>query len=199
MAVRFGLAFAGLAALSLAACNEADQQAEPSEPPTAEEIAAQTPNAPLNRPIDLLADGLVIQPSEAGGAARTLNFGDSEDQVVEALTMVFGGPQFGTNEECPAGPITFATYGDFAAHFQDDSFVGWSVNGPSERADYSGPDGVTIGMAGADARKLATYDAYEDSTLGEEFMIGDGEMAVSGLIDDGQIATLWAGVSCNFR
>ena len=199
MAVRFGLAFAGLAALSLAACNEADEAAAPSEPVTQEQIAAQTPNAPLNRPIDLLADGLVIQPSEAGGDGETLNFGAPQDAVVEALTMVFGGPQFGTNEECPAGPITFATYGDFAAHFQDESFVGWSVNGPSERANYSGPDGVTIGMAGADARKLATFDAYEDSTLGEEFMIGDGEMAVSGLIDDGQISTLWAGVSCNFR
>ncbi|MBD60142.1 MAG: hypothetical protein CL808_08505 [Citromicrobium sp.] len=199
MKARFAIALVASAAFALAACGEGVEEPQPSEPPTAEEIAAQTPNAPKNRPIALLADGLTIAAPEAGGSAVTLDFGDPQDAVVEELTMIFGGPQFGTNEECGAGPITFATYGDFAAHFQDESFVGWSVSGASERATFTGPDGVTIGMAGADVRELPTYEAFEESTLGEEFMLGSGEMAVSGIIEDNQVATLWGGVSCNFR
>lgn len=199
MKARFGFAILGAAAMALAACGDGVEQPQPSEPPTAEEIAAQTPNAPEDRPIELRADGLLIAAPEAGGSATTLNFGDPQDAVVEALTMVFGGPQFGTNEECGAGPITFATYDDFAAHFQNDTFVGWSVNDTSERATFTGPDGVTIGMAGADVRALPTYEAFEDSTLGEEFMLGSGEMAVSGIIEDDEVVTLWGGTSCNFR
>ena len=199
MKARFGFALVGLAAFALAACGDGVEEPQPSEPPTAEEIAAQTPNAPENRPVTLRADGLLIAAPEAGGSAVELSFGAPQDAVVEQLTMVFGGPQFATNEECGAGPIEFATFDNFAAHFQDERFVGWSVNGPSERAEFSGPDGVTLGMSGETVRELGTYAAFENSTLGEEFMLGDGEMAVSGLVEDNQVATLWGGVSCNFR
>ncbi|MBB3035169.1 hypothetical protein [Alteriqipengyuania lutimaris] len=196
MKARFGFAMIGMAALALAACGET---AEDPATPTAEEIAAQTPNAPSNRPISLLADGLTIAPPEAGGDAVLLDFGEPQDMVVEELTMVFGGPQFGTNPDCPAGEITFATFDDFVAHFQEERFVGWSVSGPSERAEFSGPDGVTLGMSEETVRELGTYEAFEDSTLGKEFMLGEGEMSVSGLIEDGEVATLWGGTNCNFR
>jgi len=199
MTHRFGLALAGMAALSLAACNDGAQEPQPSEPVTQEQIDAQTPNAPGERSIDLLPDGLVIAPPEAGGNGVVLNFGEDEDEVVEALTAVFGGPQFGSNEECGAGPMTFATFDQFVANFQDDRFVGWMVNGPSERASFTGPDGVALGMSAADLRKLSTYAAFEDSTLGEEFTVGGNEMLVSGLIEDNQVAVLWGGVACNFR
>ena len=55
------------------------------------------------------------------------------------------------------------------------------------------------GMSAADLRKLSTYAAFEDSTLGEEFTVGGNEMLVSGLIEDNQVAVLWGGVACNFR
>ena len=113
--------------------------------------------------------------------------------------MVFGGPQFGSNEECGAGPMTFATFDQFVANFQDDRFVGWMVNGPSDRARVTGPEGVTLGMSAADLRKLPSFEAIDDSTLGEEFTIGDGELAISGLIEDSQVAVLWGGETCNFR
>lgn len=196
MKARFGCALIGTVALALAACGDADRSAEP---PTAEEIAAQTPNAPRNRPIDLRADGLVIAAPEAGGTATVLDFGDPQDAVVEELTMIFGGPQFGTNEECGAGPMEFATFDQFVANFQDERFVGWMVNGPSERAVFTGPDGVKLGLPASELSELPTYDVLEDSTLGEEFMLGDSEMLVSGLIEDGEVATLWGGANCNFR
>ena len=199
MIARFGLALAGVAALALAGCQQSDDPSQPSEPVTQEQIDAQTPNAPRNRPIELLPDGLVIAAPEAGGEATVLNFGDPQDAVVEQLTMVFGGPQFGTNEECGAGPMEFATFDQFVANFQDDSFVGWMVNGPSERATFTGPQGVALGMAAADLKKLSTYDAFEDSTLGEEFLLGGEEMLVSGLVEDSQVAVLWGGAACNFR
>ena len=113
--------------------------------------------------------------------------------------MVFGGPQFGTNEECGAGPMEYANYDKFVAHFQNDRFVGWMVNGPSDRARFTGPEGVTLGMSAADLRKLPSFEAIDDSTLGEEFTIGDGELAISGLIEDSQVAVLWGGETCNFR
>ena len=199
MKARFGFAFAGVAALALAACQQSDEASQPPEPVTEDQIAAQTPNAPSDRPINLIADGLVIAAPEAGGDATILNFGDKQESVVEELTMIFGGPQFGTNEECGAGPMEYANYDKFVAHFQDDRFVGWMVNGPSERASFTGPDGVALGMSAADLRKLSTYAAFEDSTLGEEFTVGGNEMLVSGLIEDNQVAVLWGGVACNFR
>ena len=52
MTHRFGLALAGMAALSLAACNDGAQEPQPSEPVTQEQIDAQTPNAPSERSID---------------------------------------------------------------------------------------------------------------------------------------------------
>ncbi len=197
MNARFGMAFIGMAALGLAACQQAEPK--PSEPVTEDQIAAQTPNAPSNRPINLIADGLVIAPPEAGGDDIVLNFGDPQDDVVEQLTMIFGGPQFGTNEECGAGKMEFASFDPFVANFQDEKFVGWMVDGPSDRAKFSGPDGVTLGMSTADLQKLPTYEAFEDSTLGEEFMLGQGEAQVSGLVEDNQVASLWGGVNCNFR
>ncbi|NCP18747.1 MAG: hypothetical protein GW855_06270 [Erythrobacter sp.] len=199
MKARFAVMSFGVMALALAGCGDGAEQPQPSEPVTEEQIAAQTPNAPTERPIDLLAEGVVIQPPEAGGRAYVLDFGDPEDDVVEALTMVFGGPQFGSNAECGAGPMEFATFDQFVANFQDDRFVGWSVNGPTDRASFSGPEGVTLGMAAADLRKLPTYAALDDSTLGEEFMLGSGEMMVSGLIEDNQVAVMWGGANCNFR
>ena len=199
MKARFGFAFAGVAALALAACQQSNEASQPPEPVTEDQIAAQTPNAPSDRPINLIADGLVIAAPEAGGDATILNFGDKQEIVVEELTMIFGGPQFGTNEECGAGPMEYANYDKFVAHFQDDRFVGWMVNGPRDRANFTGPDGVKLGMSAADLRKLPTFEALTDSTLGEEFMIGDGQLAISGLIEDNQVSVLWGGETCNFR
>ena len=54
-------------------------------------------------------------------------------------------------------------------------------------------------MSAADLRKLPTFEALTDSTLGEEFMIGDGQLAISGLIEDNQVSVLWGGETCNFR
>ena len=198
MNARFGLALFAVAALGLSACQQSDDPPQ-SDPVTDEQIAAQTPNAPRDRPIDLLPDGLVIAAPEAGGDATVINFGDPQDAVVEELTMVFGGPQFGSNEECGAGPMEFATFDQFVANFQDDRFVGWMINGPSERSSFTGPEGVTLGMSAADLKKLPTYDAFDDSTLGEEFLIGGEEMPVSGLVEDSQVAVLWGGAACNFR
>ena len=199
MSVRFGLALSGVAAFALAAWGDGAEEPQPSEPPTVEEIAAQSPNAPKDRPIELRADGLVIAAPEAGGPAVALDFGDPQDAVVEQLTMIFGGPQFGSSEECAAGPMEFASFDDFVASFQDGRLVGWMVNGPSERAVFTGPDGVGLGMAESDVSELPSYAVLENSTLGEEFMLGNGEMLVSGLIEDNQVATLWGGTSCNFR
>ena len=54
-------------------------------------------------------------------------------------------------------------------------------------------------MSAADLRKLSTYAAFEDSTLGEELTVGGNEMLVSGLIEDNQVAVLWGGATCDFR
>ena len=199
MKARFGLLALASAALAMTACGEGVEEPQPSEPATAEEIAAQTPNAPQNRPIELMAEGLVIQPSEAGDPATTLTFGDPQDAVVEQLTRVFGGPQFGTNEECGVGPLTFATFESFSANFQDDRFVGWTVDGASERATFSGPGNIAVGMARADAESVPGYERYEESTLGEEFTVGEGEAFITGMIEDGQVSILWAGMDCAFR
>jgi len=174
---------------------------EPTEDVTTVDLeGGEAPNT--NPLIERFDDVVIVVNADGLGVHQQapLRFGSPRSEVDGAVEAAFGSAGITSrNEECGAGPMTFATFDQFVANFQDDRFVGWMVNGPSERASFTGPDGVALGMSAADLRKLSTYAAFEDSTLGEEFTVGGNEMLVSGLIEDNQVAVLWGGVACNFR
>jgi hypothetical protein len=54
--------------------------------------------------------------------------------------------------------------------------------------------GVGVGSSRADLEGAHAI-SVEETTLGTEFTFG----GVSGILDDGRVSSLWAGVSCNFR
>ena len=99
----------------------------------------------------------------------------------------------GANAECPAGPVESTSYEGLTLNYQEDAFAGWMAEAPylppETRAELLGQDGIAL---------------VEDSTLGEEFVIGDpAGLSISGLFDgagdDARVIRMWAGVNCIFR
>ena len=191
--------------LALAACGDA------SEPPPAENSQASAP-APgptaSSEPADPVDtnEGATITLTDAGvmfGGAqeRTLRFGTSRDDAESALAQLLGTPDTGSNEECGVGPIEYARAGGLQFNFQNDQFVGWSADSAGGDVPIAAMNGLKIGTAKSEVSKLPGYEAYEESTLGDEFTISrGGENVVVGLFDeDGRVTDLWSGAVCTFR
>ena len=179
--------------------------------------AASPPAAPTMAEAPALAidgEGLRLF-NPANGAARPLPFGTARSIVLTALAGR-GVPDLGTQTECGAGPLDFATWRDgLKLYFQADKFTGWAIDRGATRA-VTTPRAVTIprtvtaprtlttvsgiGLGSSRAELDAAYAiAVVQSTLGTEFTAG----GLAGLLDGpgprAKITNLWAGTSCNFR
>ena len=103
-----------LAALLLAACTGEQATVPPEQAITANAPAAASPPAvPPTAATPALAldgDGLRLFNAE-NGSARPLPFGLARDPVMAALAFR-GPPGTGSNGECSAGPLDFASWPD---------------------------------------------------------------------------------------
>ena len=170
------------------------------------ETAPPTTGEP-DQPASQEAPGLVPGPDglelldPLSETTRPFPFGTDRVIVLAALEAILGPPDdFGTNEECGAGPLRYAVWsGGLGTWFRGNEFVGW------ELADRPGDDdnvvtggGLSLGMA-RPALEDAASPAVEPTTVGTEFAVG----GVRGLLDgDGPGATvsrLWAGTTCAAR
>ena len=141
---------------------------------------------------------LVVEPS---GSTRLLAFGAGRAEVTSVLETA-GHPvtDEGTNAECGAGPLTFASVGDgLSLLFQDEAFVGWSTDSRTGGgAGLTTMAGVGVGSPRADLE--ATYAAeVRETTLGTEFFAGGLGGILSGPGPDADVTNLWAGTPCAFR
>ena len=161
--------------------------------------AAAPPAAPTMAEAPALAidgEGLRLF-NPANGAARPLPFGTARALVLTALASR-GAPELGTQTECGAGPLDFATWRDgLKLYFQQDKFTGWALDRRAARAVTTA---AGIGLGSSRAELEAAYAiAVVQSTLGTEFTAG----GLAGLLDGpgprAKITNLWAGTSCNFR
>lgn len=185
------------AALLVSACG--DRSEEPASAPatTAVEPGAAAPPAASPTPastrvVALDPEGLRLVDRDSGSTAPVA-FGQPAEQVLATVSAAHGGPptERGTNPECGAGPLDFAAWDDgLTLWFQNGAFVGWAANrqGPTLMS------GVGVGSSRADLEGAHAI-TVQQSTLGTEFTFGD----VSGLLENGRVSNLWAGVSCNFR
>lgn len=133
------------------------------------------------------------------GSARPLPFGTPKAQVLASLERVRGPAGKGTNQDCGAGPVGYASWPDgLSLVFQHDRFVGWGLD---QRA--AGALATANGVGPGTARRTL-MDSFgsvdlEQTSLGTEFSAG----GISGVFDgkgpSAKITDMWAGVSCVAR
>ncbi len=173
-----------LAFLALAACDSGTvpSPAEQSEP------RAAAPSVAANEVV-LRADGL-----DAG--AEAFYFAAGQSEVEAALSRAIGKPDdSGENAECGSGPLGFASFpGGLTVHFQEGSLVGWNWREPSDSIRTAG--GFAIGAERTAIEALDGYTPISDSTLGEEFALGD---RLGGFFEESRLSMLYAGTQCFFR
>ena len=161
------------------------------------DAADRIPTAQAENPaLAIEAEGLrLFDP--ASGASRALAFGMTRADLLAALAFR-GPPGVGTNTECGAGPLDYASGPDgLTLYFQGGIFAGWALDG---RAGGALTTAAGIGPGSTRAALEAAYDVtVEKTTLGTEFTAG----SLAGLLDgsgpEARVMSLWAGVNCVFR
>lgn len=183
-------------ALTLAACGEPAQEpasapADTAVVPGAGAPPAVSPAPASTRVVGLDPEGLRLIDRNSGSTA-SLPFGQPAEQVLAMVAASRGAPaERGTNAECGAGPLDFASWEDgLTLWFQNGTFAGWATN----RQGATLMTGVGVGSSRADLES-AHVITVEESTLGTEFTFG----GISGLLENDRVSNLWAGASCNFR
>lgn len=149
----------------------------------------QTPSA-----VTIEGFGLTVS-SPGAGPEKALRYGESQAATIAAVSQVLGKPeQEGTNNDCPSGPVQFATWSKgLSTNFEGGKFVGWAG-----AVDQKTARGIGFGSSRADL-VAAYHPTFEQTSLGYEFT-ADG---ISGVLEsdagDAAITDLWAGVSCVAR
>lgn len=177
----------GMAAISLAACDNGSvpSPAEREAGPVAAAEAAEA-SSPL---VTLKGDGL-------SAGAESFYYAAGQTEVETALANELGdAARSGEMMECGAGPMASSDYpGGLTANFMDGSLVGWTLSETSEIITLE--DGFGIGTTRAELEAMAGFAIIADSTLGEEFMVGDD---IGGFFEEGTVSMLYAGTQCFFR
>lgn len=184
-------------ALLLAACSP--EAAPPADAPAPAEAAAPAPDAMGEALLE--ADGFMPANPGGHGTGRKLTFGEAEAEVVAFITRLRGdqAARRSANAECPAGPLTFADWGDgFQLAFSEGQFAGWTAGEGAPRG-FATASGVHVGSTLAELRAAHPDVTVSEDTLGPEFAAGEIYGTLSGTGGDATVTTMWAGVNCVFR
>lgn len=164
----------------------------PSPVERIEQQTASTQEIPIEA-VELRPDGLVA-------GAEAFYFAAGRNEVETALSAAIGDPrERASNDECGAGPVEFTYFaGGLSVHFQEERLVGWNLREPrdGEEADVSVVGEVQIGTDRATTTASAGFDAFDDSTLGEEFSLGP---SIGGFFEEDKVSMLYSGTQCFFR
>lgn len=136
----------------------------------------------------------------ANGSARHVTFGMGKAEATQMVTAALGSPiEQATNEDCGAGALDYAAFRQgLSLYFDDGKFAGWDLDG-RENGKFSTANGIGIGMTRTALEAAAGPVKVEESTIGQEFMIGEMSGLLSSAGADGKVTNLWAGVSCIAR
>ena len=188
-------------ALCLGGCNRGGT-ANKSANATAPKAAAPAAPATSNAAADPVADvQIVLTPTgmeaRQAGQAERLNFGSPADSTVLIFTGKFGEPiEDATNSECGAGPTRIVRWSNgFRILAQNGQFKGWETDQPGLNALGD----LHVGMTRAQLE--GNQASFEQTSLGTEWTVGDGDVTVSGLLSDnspnGTVTHMWAGLTCH--
>ena len=179
----------GVAALSLAAC---DSGKVPSPAERLQGDDAQAGAGIDENLVVLRGDGLIA-------GAEAFYFAAGRTEVEAALASALGeATERNDLPECGAGPMASTDYpGGLTVNFQNGNLVGWILgDAENTEATINVSSDAGIGTARTELEAISGYNAIEDSTLGEEFIIS-GEVA--GFVEEDAVSMLYSGVQCFFR
>ena len=152
--------------------------------------AAETPApAVSNAVLTLSPTGLLV-----GG--KLVPFGIPRESAELAINHVEGRQKdTGSSDECSAGKIDYTSYkDDLQLTFQDDKFVGWTINRAASPLRTA--KGIGVGSPRQSLDAAYKYVLVEDSSLGLLF----GADGLTGLLDqdgiEGIVTNIWAGTVC---
>lgn len=198
------------ACVALAACGGSKDDETPERTEDVAATATPSPSAaPTEAETETNADEPAVAPSlvltrtglVVGKAA--FDFEAGQPQVEAALKTLMGDPvSSGPMPECGAGPMSFADYGGgIAVNFQDGKLVGWNLSSPRDgdepaKAGISVEGPTQLGSTRAAVESQPGFAMFEDSTLGEEFQLGDD---LFGFFEEGKVSMLNSGTQCFFR
>jgi hypothetical protein len=185
----------------LAACSSpASETAAPEKtagetsPAVAAAPAATAAPTKTTAALTLAPDGLSIVETPSG-KARLVPFGIPRASA-ELMVGTVQGEQLGkgSSAECGAGTIDYTRYmGDLQLTFQENKFVGWTINGGESPLRTA--KGIGVGSTRQQLDAAYKVDV-EDSSLGLLFSTGDlvGLLDIDGI--DGLVTSIWAGTVC---
>jgi hypothetical protein len=149
--------------------------------------------------------GVNLAPDELtlvlpNGSSRHMRFGMARADAVKMLSAALGSPiEQAENQECGAGPLAYAAFRDgLSLYFQDGKFAGWDLDG-RENGKFTTGNGIGIGMTRKALEAAAGSVEVGETTIGNEFTIGDMSGLLSSDAPDGKVTNLWAGVTCIAR
>lgn len=132
-------------------------------------------------------------------SASPMSFGRSQSSVIDTLERFRGPSGQGTNQDCGAGPVDYASWPDgLSLVFKDDRFVGWGLDGRSTGAIF------TAGSVGPGSTRRQLDETYSNvlvrkTSLGNEFTAGGFAGVLDGPNASSKITDMWAGTSCVAR
>lgn len=170
----------------LASCGGA-----PDESAETEAVETEEGNPLADAALDLQGTGIVI-PAQSGFEELAVPFGSARIPTEATLGNVLGSAvdESDTPDDCG---LTFTAYDGVTLNFRDDVFVGYRAEAPyvpeTTRAAMLSDENIAM---------------VEDSTIGEEFVMGAGEGPdIAGLFDgegeEAGVQALWAGETCIAR
>ena len=175
----------GIAAFVLAGC---DSGGVPSSADRLDNPAGVSDQA-VPSGVSLGNDSLSV-----GGEA--FYFAAGQTEVEAALARSLGkASDSGEMAECGAGPMWSSTYaGGLTVNFQNGALAGWLLDAQGD--DTVLEKGIAIGAPRGEVESMSGFAMIEDSTLGEEFVVGD---ELAGFFEDGKVSMLYSGLQCFFR
>ena len=183
--------------------NVHDEKVATPAPPRSAVTNISEPST-ITRSKPLAASGLVVdgeglrwflQPS---GSARPLPFGSPQAAVIASIESVRGLASKGTNQDCGAGPVEYATWRDgLSLVFQNNRLAGWGL---SSRAKGAIATAAGVGPGSTRAELESAYNTIVSRTsLGYEFSAGALHGVIDGPSASARITDMWGGVSCVAR
>ncbi len=175
--------------LMLAACGDSPDGTAGEGGPAGDPAGAENPMADAT--IELQGTGIVI-PAQAGFEELAVPFGSARAPTEATLGNVLGSAVDESDAPNDCG-LTYTAYEGLSLNFRDGQFVGYWAEPPYV------PETTRAAML-ADAN----INMVDDSTVGEEFVMGAAEVPdIGGLFDgegdDASVEALWAGENCIAR